>query len=176
MQQMPDGTSIRGTIAIAMIAYAAAEWLRVRRSPAWRTARALWTIGALSLVVHAAAAFHYRYAWSHTQAIQATAAETAAVTGLDSGAGLYVNYAFLALWIADAAWWWLAPASYAARRRALSLAVSATFLFMFLNGAVVFAHGAMRWLGTACVLIVCVAVVRRAGRTARSPVPSVRAG
>ena len=168
MQQMPDGNSIRGTIAIATIAYAAAEWLRVRRSPAWRSARALWTIGALSLAVHALAAFHYRYAWSHTQAIQATAAETAAVTGLDSGAGLYVNYAFLSLWIADAAWWWLAPASYAARRRALSLTVSAIFLFMVLNGAVVFAQGAMRWLGTACVLTVCAAFVRGVRPTARS--------
>ena len=161
MQQMPDGALIRATIVMATICYAAAEWLRLRRPAAWRVSRGLWTIGALSIIVHAAAAFHYRYGWSHTYAIHATAEDTAAVTGIEWGGGLYINYAFVALWTVDAAWWWLGAASYAARRRALSVAVSAVFLFMFLNGVVVFAHGPMRWFGAVCVLIVCSTVFSR---------------
>jgi hypothetical protein len=176
---MPDSVVIRATIMIATIGYAAAEWLRVRRPAAWRMSRLIWTIGALSIVVHSAAAFHYRYGWSHTHAIQATAQQTAAVTGLDWGGGLFVNYAFVAIWTTDAAWWWIGPASYAARPRALSAALAAVFLFMFVNGAVVFAHGAMRWIGAASVLVVCAAFLPVPGSrtpvcSAQPPVPSPR--
>jgi hypothetical protein len=170
MQQMPDSALIRATIVMGTICYAAAEWLRLLRPAAWRVSRGVWTVGALSLVVHAAAAFHYRYGWSHTYAIEATAADTAAVTGFEWGGGLYINYAFVALWTADAAWWWLGAASYAARRRALSVTVSAIFLFMFLNGVVVFADGPMRWFGAVCVLIVCLASRQSAVFSLQSPV------
>lgn len=144
---------IRSTIALATIGYAAAEWLRFRRPAAWRAARAMWTAAAVLSIAHAAAAFQFRHDWSHRDAYNATAVQTAAVTGLDWGGGLYVNYAFLALWAADAAWWWRNPARYAARSSWCTTAFAAGFLFMFFNGAVVFAHGAMRWLGAACVAV-----------------------
>lgn len=116
-----------------------------------------WTAGAALIIMHSAAALHVRHGWSHRQALESTAIQTKAVTGVDWGGGLYVNYAFLALWAADAMWWWLRPGAYAARPAPVTHALAAGFLFMFLNGAVVFAHGAMRWFGAACVGIVAFA-------------------
>ncbi len=142
---------IRVTIVLATICYASAEWLRFRRPTAWRWGRLAWTAGAVLLIVHVAAAFHFRHGWSHRRALESTAAQTAAVTGLDWGGGLFVNYAFIALWAADVLSWWRHPAAYAARGRKRRSALAAAFLFMFFNGAVLFAHGAMRWFGAACV-------------------------
>ena len=145
---------IRATIALATVAYAVAECVRFRHPAGWRRARAAWTAAALLTLGHVAAAFHVRHAWSHRDAYAATAAQTAAVTGVDWGGGLYVNYVFLAIWLADALWWWRDPRGYTARSDRFRTARAAVFFFMFLNGAVVFAHGAMRWLGAICLLLV----------------------
>ena len=98
--------AVRGSIAAATLAWAAAEWLRWRRPTRGLTARAIWTVGAGSIIVHAVAVFHYVHHWSHDAAIAHTARQTAALTGLDWGGGLYVNYAFIALWVGDAMLWW----------------------------------------------------------------------
>jgi hypothetical protein len=58
------------------------------------------------------------------------------------------------VWAADAGWWWAAPASYRRRPYGLQTALRFFFVFMFVNGAIVFAHGAMRLLGIAAVTIV----------------------
>lgn len=159
--------AIFGSIAGAIVAWAVGEWWRddpVR----WREARMAWTCGASLMTVHSAAAFMLLYGGSHDAALAATARQTAALTGVASGAGLYVNYAFLALWTADAAWWWIAPAAYAARRRVIDASISGVFLFMFLNGAVIFADGWMRVLGATAVTAVLVAWARGLVRGASS--------
>ena len=148
---MIDDILIRGTIVAATLSYAAAEWVRFRRPEAWRGARLAWTAGASLALVHAALAFHFRHGWSHREALLSTASQTAAVTGLHWSGGLYVNYAFLALWTADVGFWWRSPAAYRAIPSSLGNARALTFLFMFFNGAVVFAHGTTRWSGLACV-------------------------
>jgi hypothetical protein len=138
------------------VAYAASEylWFRHRRD-AFELRAVLWTTAAALCVMHSAVAFHVRHDWSHDAALTMTAVQTAAVTGLNWGGGLYVNYAFLALWAADVAWLWSAPASYLRRGPALNGALSLFFLFMFINGAVIFVRGPARVLGilaTATVL------------------------
>jgi hypothetical protein len=154
---------VRATIAAATIAWAAAEWWRLTRPHVPDApARALWTIGAASMTAHAVAAFHTVYGWSHHRALVETARQTAAVTGWTWGGGLFVNYAFVAIWMADAAWWWLAPDAYRRRPAALSAALRGVFLFMFLNGAIIFAAGAMRVLGIIAVSVVTAAWYRSA--------------
>lgn len=106
------------------------------------------------MVVHSAAAFEVFYARSHAVATAATARQTAAMTGVDYGGGIYLNYLFLLVWVADAAWWWLRPASYEGRRPVIAAIVRGFLLFMFLNGAVVFADGWMQVLGVAAVGVV----------------------
>lgn len=131
-----------------------------------RLARWVWTLGAVAFMVHVAAAFHLVYGWSHSAALQETARQTAELTGWRSGAGLYLNYLFLALWLFEVGWWWVRPAGYARRPPAVALGAQAFQVFMVLNGAVVFGHGPVRWLGsiaTLCTLAIVVSL--RSSRT-----------
>lgn len=153
------------TIAGSTAAWAASEcWTLLRPSDPDTGPRALWTLGALLMVAHSIAAFGVFYGWSHAAAVAATAHQTEAVTGLSWGGGLVVNYMFIGIWIADAAWRWTHPISYRVRSRALAQSVRALFVFMFLNGAIVFADGAMRFLGAASVSLVVVAWYRSIGK------------
>ena len=144
------------TIWAALVAYAIGEAGRVAagRRAKRSLGRGFWTAGSGLYVLHVVAAFHVHHGWSHTAAYAHTAEQTAALVGLDWGGGIYVNYAFTALWMGEAAWWWLAPVGYLTRARHLELTVRAVFLFMIVNGAVVFVAGPMRWVG----LGICAAV------------------
>ena len=149
--------AVRGSIAIATVSWASAEWLRLRQPSAGAMARAVWTLGAALTVVHAIAVFHYIHDWSHDAALAHTAQQTAALTGLRWGGGLFVNYAFIALWIGDAALWWRDRASYERRSARARDALLAVFLLMFVNAGVIFAHGPARVVGTIAVSIVLLA-------------------
>jgi hypothetical protein len=142
-----------GTAWLSLAAWAAGEWMRppgARRHleptrEAW--ARHALTIGCLAMISHSLLGFHYRYEWSQARALADAARQTAAVTGREVAAGLLVNYAFIALWTVEVAWWWRAPSSYLGRGAALDWSLRAIFLFMFVNGAVVFATGPVRVVG-----------------------------
>jgi hypothetical protein len=148
--------AVRGSIAAATLSWAAAEWVRWRLPSHGRTARAIWTVGAGLTIAHAVAVFHYVHHWSQEAAIAHTARQTAALTGLNWGGGLYVNYAFLALWVCDAVLWWKDRSSYERRSIAARDALLAVFVFMFVNGGIVFAHGPARAVGLFAVgVVVC---------------------
>ena len=89
-----------GTIAAATLAWAVAECCRLL-GRGLALARGLWTAGAALLVIHSTIAFAVFYRGSHAVALAETARQTKALTGIDSGLGLYVNIAFAAIWIAD---------------------------------------------------------------------------
>src|SRR4051812_14676714 len=100
---------------VATVAWAASEVL-MRRSPVLdRLARAIWTAGVVLALVHVALAFEFVYSWDHDAAVAATARQAANRLGWGWRGGIYVNYVFLAIWIADVSWWWLAPESHASR-------------------------------------------------------------
>jgi len=156
---------VRGTIWLSMAAWAMAEWWRLGGSASNEAAaRRTWAMGAMLALLHAATAFHFRHAWSQGAAIAETARQTRVLFGVDSGAGLYVNYLFLAVWMADVAWWWAAPAAFRSRPAAFDRSVRLFLAFMFLNGAVVFTHGFARALGALILLAVGVAWYRGRGR------------
>jgi hypothetical protein len=140
--------AVFGTIAASTMAWALAEW---------RRSRTLWAIGAILATIHSAAAFEVFYGWSHDAAVVATAHQTRAVFGVDWGGGLYFNYAFLVVWLADALWWWIVPRRYDSRPPVIGAVVRSFLFFMFLNGAVIFADGWMRVLGILSVTIVSIA-------------------
>src|SRR5262245_40840401 len=113
----------RWTIRIAIAAYVARLVVDLtlsgdspRREP---VARWLWTLGCAALWVHVACVFQFYHDWSHASAYAQTARDTAEVTGIDSGGGVYVNYLTMLAWGADVAWWWLWPASFHTRPRVL---------------------------------------------------------
>jgi MFS family permease len=159
----PPEIALRGTIWLSLLAWLLGEWQRSPRRDPVAAGRWAWTLGALAAVVHSALAFHLRYGWSHAAASAETERQTVEVTGLAWGGGIFFNYAFLAVWTVDAVWWWLVPDSYHRRPRPLDRFVRGFLWLMFLNGAVVFAHGQVRWLGAAGVLAVAAAWCRDAG-------------
>jgi hypothetical protein len=134
------------SIRLALAAYVAATaaWLARRDAPA----RALWTAGCGLYLVHVVAAFQFVHGWSHTAAYLETARQTAETVGMNWGGGIYFNYGYTLIWVADVAWWWWRGlAGYRARPQWITLAVQGFFAFMFFNGTVVFARGVIRWFG-----------------------------
>ena len=95
---------VRVGIWLSLGAWGLAEWWRARDPGAamgQARARTAWTLGAGFAVVHVLAAFHVHHGWSHASAVVETARQTEAAFGVRFGAGVYANYAFLAVWIAD---------------------------------------------------------------------------
>ena len=92
------------------------------------------TVALIVYIVHVCCAFEYFYAWSHAVAVRETARQTSDLFGVNSGAGLYLNYLFTVLWAAHAVLWW--------RRADGSLphgtrAIHAFLIFMIVNATVV---------------------------------------
>jgi hypothetical protein len=159
---------VRGTMIVATAAWAIGEAL-MRRSPAFdRLARLIWTIGIALALIHVGLAFQWVYAWNHEAAVAATVRQAADRFGWGWRGGIYANYVFLAVWLADVSWWWLAPGSHASRSLRIEMARLILFAFMFLNGAVVFASGNGRLVGIASLTIALLAspVSRRAAVSA----------
>ena len=151
-----SGTAIvRATMLMATVVWAWVEVLKIRRPGQVDPARRLWTAGIALALIHAVVAFDVAYQWSHEAALIDTARRTAAVTGVAWGGGIFVNYLFLAIWVADGLWWWAAPVAYLRRPVALERARLALFVFMFLNGAILFAGNAARAVGIPAVVTVC---------------------
>src|SRR5579862_2549129 len=93
----------RWTVRVAVVLYVASLATR-GYSPHW--SRVAWTVGCLTYLLHVVCAFEYYHHWSHDEAYAFTAQQTATVVGLDWGGGLYLNYAFTLVWLADVVWWW----------------------------------------------------------------------
>ncbi len=139
---------VYGTVWAALACYPAAGLGSAAASPGvQRGARLIWSLGCFLFWVHVLSAFGAFYRWSHSVALAETAKQTLAATGVSSGSGLYLNYLFALFWAADVAWWWWRPESYRARPLGLFLLLHAFFLFMIVNGAVIFVPGPRRWLG-----------------------------
>src|SRR5690349_24829124 len=98
------------------------------------------------MLIHSIAAYGFFYDWSQRIALVETARQTRAFTGVESGAGLFFNYAFVALWVAHAAWSWR-PGLDVDRSSRFTTFMRGFAAFMFLNGAVIFADGWVRILG-----------------------------
>jgi hypothetical protein len=116
-------------------------------------ARVAWTLGCLFYLAHVACAFHFYHGWSHAAAYRHTAEQTELVTGWNWGGGIYFNYLFTAVWLADAV------ASWRRGDRQLSgwvgVVAQAFLWFMVFNATFVFGHGAIRWFGLAgCVVLI----------------------
>jgi hypothetical protein len=141
---------------VATIAWATGEVMMRRSASHDRLARAIWTMGLALALLHVVVAFQFVYKWNHEAAISATVQQAADRFGQGWRGGIYVNYVFLLIWCADVCWWWIAPGSHASRALGLEVARVAVFLFMFINGAVVFATGVGRLVGAAAVTVVLV--------------------
>ncbi len=139
----------RNTVRLSLAWYAAAliAMLQLQRGD-WtaatmpgRLARWCWTWAVVVFLVHLAMAFHFYHDWSHADAFE----RTRQVSG--TGEGIYTSYLFTLLWVADAAWWWIRPAAYAARSPWIDRLLHSFMLFIVFNGMVVYEEGAIRYAG-----------------------------
>jgi hypothetical protein len=154
---------VRWTARLAVAWYLARLAIDVASPPSTqrnRRARLVWTIGCAIFLAHVIAAFHFAHGWNHAAAYEHTRRETLALTGWDSGAGLYLNYVFAVWWLLDVlAWqrWADWP-----RRREFYWPMQAYFAFLVLNATVVF--GPRGWIVVAMMVAVFLALsgVRRA--------------
>jgi hypothetical protein len=92
------------------------------------------------LLLHIAVAFHLGHGWSH----EAAREHTRQVGGY--GDGIFVNYAFALVWLADVVWAWASFRSYVARPRWLNWAIHGFLAFVVVNAAVVFGGERARFL------------------------------
>ena len=140
----------RITIWIAIGGYAVGVCLMLlfRESQTWpKRARLVWTLGCVGLIAHLICAFQFYHHWSQSSALREVERQTAAVTGNAWGGGLYINYAFLAAWIADVAWWWRGLEQYRQRHWLITAVWQFVLIFMVFNATVVFKTGVVRWAG-----------------------------
>jgi hypothetical protein len=169
---LPGTSIILWTIRAACISYAAA--LAALIAGRHRVARTTWTAGCALYLAHVWSAFEYKHHWSHASAVAETARQTGELFGLYWGGGVWFNYLFTLVWLGDAAWWWMDASSYRQRSVWIASAVHGYLAFMFFQGAVVFAHGPVRWLSAAVCIVLGVAWGRKrlgARRAALPPAP-----
>jgi hypothetical protein len=134
------------TVWASMSALVASEWARRRGSTIGPVGPLqLSAVGLALLAVHIAIAIVHHHGGDHAAAVAETARLTEQVYGVAWGGGVYVNYAFVAVWAAYLLWWRSHPGE------ADSLAVFAVgraLLFVIIvNALVVFASPLTRPLG-----------------------------
>ncbi len=155
----------RASVWLALLGYLAGPCAALlgQQHRGWqRTARWIYSAGLVAFLIHVAAAFHVFYGWSHATALIETTRETAEVTGVASGSGLYLNYLFTVLWIVDVIWWWrVGVVSFRRRSAWVNGVLHGFFLFMAFNATVIFEQGPVRWAGVLGSVALVILVARR---------------
>ena len=113
------------------------------------------------LLVHVALAFHFYHEWSHEHAFAHTAKQTAALTGLNWGGGLWFNYTFCLLWTWDVVRSWRNEAT---ADRSLGIWMHVIFGFMMFNATAVFGLPFWRWITGVFVSVLLTGAVWRRAR------------
>jgi len=144
----------RASAWLALTLWVAAELARAIHRDREPNLAAWWlkAVGGAFFLGHVASAFHHFYGWSHAAAFADTARQTREFSGWDSGAGLYLNYLFAMVWVAEVIRTRPRTDGNATRSGVITRAVRVFFLFMIFNGAFVFVRGNLRWFG----LLLCV--------------------
>lgn len=136
------------TIWTALALFVAGDVGRVRRH---RWGWWAWAIGVTLISIHVILAMAVAHGWSHASAVAATAKATSAVYGVDWGGGVYANYLFIAVWLAETIAWRADPTAVDRRSPWLQWTLRAFYLVMILNAAVVFVPSWRKWFGVAIV-------------------------
>ncbi|MBM84159.1 MAG: hypothetical protein CMJ78_26695 [Planctomycetaceae bacterium] len=126
------------TVRVAVVTYVlriVVEMTMGREDAGQKASRMLWTLGLGSYIVHVLCAFHFEHDWSHSDAYEHTVCVTLDKVGWNTGIGLYFNYLFTLLWLADVIIWWKRPEL---RTPKVFWVLHAIYFFMIFNATVVF--------------------------------------
>jgi hypothetical protein len=147
--------ALYATIWAALVLFVIGEWgkQKIERAPqaakwAWRAS----LLGVLLCIVHIAIVMGLRHGWSHDAAVRDTARQTMEVFGAEFGAGVYVNYAFVMVWLAELGWWRTDPAGYARRGRLVVWLLRGFYFLILVNAAVIFVRPQFRIAGLLIVV------------------------
>ena len=171
---MTDATTVAGwaslwAIRVAMVIMAAVLIAEFRGATATNRMIAwLWRSGALFAIAHSVGSLMTFHHGSQAAALESTAAQTEQLLGFRFGAGLYVNYLFVVVWLADAALRLIAPSRYALLPTWYRTLVIGFLVFIAINGAIVFKTGWIRMVGIGCVCMLgMLKLARRTGTSFR---------
>ncbi|HEY0980577.1 MULTISPECIES: hypothetical protein [unclassified Schlesneria] len=156
---MPGELLIRWTARFAVACYVARllyDAAGMTEPSAQRQARWWWTVGCGWFILHVVSAFHFLHEWNHDAAYTYTAKRTAELTGWSSGLGLYINEAFVALWVVDTLLWWR-DLSWPNNRSGY-WGVQTVFAFLMIQATAVF--GPSFWIPIVIMIAGLLAVVR----------------
>jgi hypothetical protein len=135
---------------LSLIAFAAGELAKSRRyAGAW----SISATGAILLAVHIVVAMAVRHGWSLESALEATARQTNDMFGFNWGGGVYVNYVFAMVWIAELFVWRQWPEGYASRPGWIKWSLRVFYVVIIVSAAVIFATDWRRWLGAAILAV-----------------------
>lgn len=150
----PDDPRIRHSAWIVVfmwpIAAATIQLYRLnsaRYAGSRRTVRVLYSVGLITMLLHVAVAFHLGHGWSHADAFD----RTERTSGF--GPGLFVNYAFVLLWLVQVLWMWVAFDCYLNLRTWPNRLILGFMWFVLFNASVVYGTGFVRWLGLVCLTV-----------------------
>lgn len=151
----PENSLIRGT-AIPIVFWPFwAMWLQAANRT--KTAmpgisdaafyRAMYAVLCILFLFHVAIAFHLGHGWSHRDAFE----RTERISGF--GPGIFVSYAFIAVWVADVIWSWVSFDSYLSRPKWLTGAILGFMGFIWFNAVIVFGSWIFRFIAIWPVLM-----------------------
>ncbi|WP_182865913.1 hypothetical protein [Stieleria mannarensis] len=118
-------------------------------NPTWQTVYCFaWLFGSVMIAFHILASYGLAYGWSHEAAIEATAEESEQVTGIRAGWGVYVNFAFAAVWLGYST----AMAISGRRWPGIDPIVFWFTAAIIVSATIVFETGAVRWISVAGII------------------------
>lgn len=149
---------------LVMVGVYAAELAGTKRCH--RCLAFLWLVGALLALGHSLGSLITFHHGNQAEALESTAQQTQALLGFRFGAGLYVNYVFVVVWLLDATLRLGVRNKYERFPNAYFYCVHGFLIFIAINGAIVFKAGLVRVIGILSVLLLSVMAWRRRYRNA----------
>ncbi len=155
------------SVRLAVLFYLLRLFVLLRRSDTARVPRTsecvLWSLGCACYLAHVILAFECVHHWSHQLALDHTAAETQRVTGLGRGDGIWVNYLFTGIWIADVVRLVFSRQRERETARPIDIGIQLLFAFIVFNATVVFGPPVYRLLAVPVLLVLLSARLIRWG-------------
>ena len=161
------------TADASVIVYALARWLDYGRSPDIETepvslsspidsrnvgstsaANLVYAVGAFIMAIHIVCSYGIAHEWSHQAALDHTANETLDVVGVAVPHGVYVNFLFLIVYVANGVWRFRLGASRMRRPQVVAIAIDCFLDAIVLMATVVFETGWIRWVMIGFVLAI----------------------
>ena len=139
-------------LAVAAYLFRISMILGRKSSKVSATERWIWTVGAAFSVAHLVFAFSHVHGWSHEHAVQHTAEATERMIGIKNGQGVWVNYVFTIVWLADCLRLWRLSGQESHGSRWLDRVIHGFLAFVVLNATVVFGPPVYRYLALPCAV------------------------